>query len=71
MCFAGEYAFAFITGRTVLQIGATDMRLITVYVPTNHVSTVHMLLRSFVRRTVVVRPHSTVTCRLHCMHYKQ
>ncbi|KAG2481995.1 hypothetical protein HYH03_019051 [Edaphochlamys debaryana] len=33
----GEFAIAFITGRTVLQLGSTDTRLNTVYVPTNHV----------------------------------
>lgn len=33
----GEYALAFITGRTVLQTHEGDMRLISVYVPTNHV----------------------------------
>ncbi|GLC46029.1 hypothetical protein PLESTB_001026300 [Pleodorina starrii] len=33
----GEYAIAFITGRTVLQMGSQDMKLNTVYVPTNHV----------------------------------
>ncbi|KAJ9520129.1 hypothetical protein QJQ45_030056, partial [Haematococcus lacustris] len=33
----GEYAWAFITGRTVLQAPHGDTRLVTVYVPTNHV----------------------------------
>ncbi|PNW70972.1 hypothetical protein CHLRE_17g741050v5 [Chlamydomonas reinhardtii] len=33
----GEYAIAFITGRTVLQMGSQDTKLNTVYVPTNHV----------------------------------
>jgi len=33
----GEYAFAFITGRTTLQMGNTDVKLVVVYVPTNHV----------------------------------
>jgi uncharacterized membrane protein len=33
----GEYAIAFITARTVLQTHEGDMRLVSVYVPTNHV----------------------------------
>ena len=34
----GEYAIGFITGRTVLQTGdGQDVRLSSVYVPTNHV----------------------------------
>ncbi|MEW5298274.1 MAG: hypothetical protein WDW36_001417 [Sanguina aurantia] len=33
----GELAIAFITGKTVLQVGNTDLHLSTVYVPTNHV----------------------------------
>ncbi|KAL6762059.1 hypothetical protein V8C86DRAFT_715890 [Haematococcus lacustris] len=33
----GEFAWAFITGRTVLQAPHGDTRLVTVYVPTNHV----------------------------------
>lgn len=33
----GEYALAFITGRTVLQTGSQDLHLNIVYVPTNHV----------------------------------
>lgn len=34
----GEYAIAFITGRTVLQTHEGDLRLTAVYIPTNHVS---------------------------------
>lgn len=34
---AGELAFGFITGRTVLQVGNVDMKLTSIYVPTNHV----------------------------------
>lgn len=33
----GEYAFAFITGETWVQTPGGDLRLNTVYVPTNHV----------------------------------
>jgi len=33
----GEYAFAFVTGKTTLQVGSTDLHLLSVYVPTNHV----------------------------------
>lgn len=33
----GEYAFGFITGRTVLQTGSQDLQLCSVYIPTNHV----------------------------------
>lgn len=33
----GEYAFAFVTGRTKLQTSNGDMSLCSVYVPTNHV----------------------------------
>uniref|UniRef100_A0A061R4Q7 Integral membrane protein n=1 Tax=Tetraselmis sp. GSL018 TaxID=582737 RepID=A0A061R4Q7_9CHLO len=33
----GEYAFAFITGETTLQRPSDDMKLFSVYVPTNHV----------------------------------
>jgi len=33
----GEYAFAFVTGETLLQRHDEDMKLFSVYVPTNHV----------------------------------
>eukprot|EP00775_Hariotina_reticulata_P005637 gene5637-5876_t len=33
----GEYAIAFITGRTLLQTHEGDIRLTAVYIPTNHV----------------------------------
>ncbi|KAG1676037.1 hypothetical protein FOA52_014902 [Chlamydomonas sp. UWO 241] len=33
----GEYAVAFVTGKTTLQVGQTDVNLLSVYVPTNHV----------------------------------
>lgn len=33
----GEYAFAFVTGKTLLQTRTGDVNLCTVYMPTNHV----------------------------------
>ena len=33
----GEYAFAFITGQTLLQLPDGDLELFAVYVPTNHI----------------------------------
>lgn len=40
----GEYAIAFITGRTTLQLGSGDTKLCTVYLPTNHVYVGDILL---------------------------
>lgn len=40
----GEFAIAFITGRTVLQLGSVDTKLCTVYLPTNHVYVGDILL---------------------------
>ncbi|WIA28906.1 hypothetical protein OEZ86_011430 [Tetradesmus obliquus] len=54
----GEYAIAFVTGRTVLQTHEGDMRLTAVFVPTNHVYVGDIFLlddRDIIRTNLTVR----------------
>ena len=54
----GEFAFAFITGQTVLQLPEGDQQLYCVYVPTNHVYVGDIFLlgeQDIIRTTLSVR----------------
>jgi uncharacterized membrane protein len=53
----GEYAIAFITGETVFQTAKGDMKLYSVYVPTNHVYVGDIFLMG---TDDIIRPHLSV-----------
>jgi len=60
----GEYAFAFITGETTLQLLHNDLKLVSVYVPTNHVYVGDVFL---IQEEDIIRTNISVREGLECV----